>query len=241
MENREWINDYSSLKQVSRANPFTVPVGYFDGLEDCIVSLKNLDGLKQEGTPDGFSVPEGYFEGLSGNIITRISVDNYLNINEAGFAVPADYFGNMEQQLLARIFIEETAGNGQGQFAVPDGYFSGLNNNILNKTINASPVKTKGIVRKLFSSAAFKYATAACFAVAIGCGILLNGLKDPQNVHNNSFLHKQLSTVSVGEIENYLQFNVDAGETQHMILTEGTSVNDDKLKDALQDYADSVQ
>lgn len=238
MENREWINNYMSLKQVNPANPFTVPNGYFDSLEDHIVSSNNIYGLKDQQGLGGFSVPEGYFEELTENIQSRLHIDGYLNNGENGFAVPADYFETMEQQIVARVLIEETMGGQYEHFTVPDGYFNKLKSDILNKTVNVAEVKKKSIVRKLVASTAFKYATAACFAVAVGGGMLLNELV---NQHNNSFLHRQLLTVPVDEIKDYLQFNVDAGETQHMILTESTPVNDEKLKNALQDYADSVQ
>jgi hypothetical protein len=47
--------------------------------------------------------------------------------------------------------------------------------------------------------------------------------------------------VPISDIKSYLQLNVDAGDTQQAISTEGSAVNDKDLKDALQSYADSVQ
>ena len=32
-KNKEWLDDYPSLKQVSKNNPFIVPDGYFNELE----------------------------------------------------------------------------------------------------------------------------------------------------------------------------------------------------------------
>ena len=241
MENREWINDYLSLKQVNPGNPFIVPEGYFDSLEDRIVARKNLEEYRNNEVASGFLVPENYFEELAGNIQSRLNIESYLDSGETGFTVPEDYFETMGQQLQSLILIEEISVSHEEHFTVPEGYFDKLTNDILNKTANAVEAKQKGKVRKLFTSAAFKYATAACFALAIGGGILINQLTNPDNVHKNSFLHKQLSAVPVDEIKNYLQLSVDAGETQNMILTDGTPVNDDKLKDALQDYVDSVQ
>jgi hypothetical protein len=60
-------------------------------------------------------------------------------------------------------------------------------------------------------------------------------------VHNHSFLHTQLSNVPTSDIKTYLQLNVDAGETQQAAATQGTDVNDADLKEALKNYADSVQ
>jgi hypothetical protein len=241
MEHKDWINAYLTLKKVNPVNPFTVPEGYFDSLEDRIVSYKNLEELKKNESSGGFAVPENYFEELTGNIQSRINIDAALNKEEPGFAIPEGYFDSLEQQIQSRIFIEEALNEGTGDFAVPEGYFNKLNAAILNKTVNADEVRRHAVVRKLFASTAFKYATAACFALFLGGGILLSELTSVNSDHKHTFLHKQLSGVSAADIKDYLQLNVDAGDTQQTVVTEGTSVDNDKLKNALQDKADSVQ
>lgn len=274
METKDWLNDYESLKQVSPANPFTVPAGYFDDLGNRIVSLKNLEELKKNIPADDFAVPENYFEELSGNIRSRIAIEEILKAGETGFALPDGYFDTLSEQIQGRIIIEEAIGEPGEHFGIPDGYFEtlgeriksaiaieeavgevaepfgtpygyfdSLHKKILDKTVNAEAesAKRRGIVRKLFTSTAFKYATAACFALAIGGGIFLTELSNPQDEHNNSFLHKQLSTVPIDDIRSYLQLNVDAGDTQTTVTTEGAPVNDENLKKALQQYVDSVQ
>lgn len=241
MENKDWLDDYMSLKQVNAENPFAVPAGYFDDLGDRIVSAKNLDELKNKKPLDGFAVPENYFEELAGNIQSRITIEVALD-KDGDFTVPEGYFDNLAQQIQSRILVEEALGEPAEQFTVPEGYFNALNKNILDKTVNAGNTNRKGIVRRMFASTAFKYATAACFTVALGGGILLTEIaNNPVNEHNNSFLHKQLSNVPVDEIKSYLQLNVDAGDTQQTVASEGTTVNDADLKNALQNYADSVQ
>ena len=154
----------------------------------------------------------------------------------------------MSANIQSRIAVEEAlAGAGNG-FTVPDGYFETLNESILAKTAGieqeakvVSINRNKGLVRKLFRSTAFKYATAACFAVAIGGGILLFQSPDADNAHKNSFLHKQLSNVPVSDIKSYLELNVDAGDAQQTVASQGTKVDDADLKNALKNYADSVQ
>ena len=241
MENKDWLDDYMSLKQVNPANPFTVPAGYFDNLAERVIALKNLDQLKNIAPITGFTVPENYFEELAGNIQSRIAIEEVIN-QDAGFIVPQGYFNDLEQQIKSRVQIEETLGSSAEHFTVPRDYFERLNKNILDKTVNAENAKHKGIIRKLFASTAFKYATAACFAVAIGGGILLNSLtNNAVTAHKNTFLHKQLSAVPVADIKDYLQLNEDAGDTQQTIVTQGTTVDDNKLQDALQHDADSIQ
>lgn len=241
MENKDWLDDYMSLKQVSNANPFTVPAGYFDDLGNRIASLKNLEDLKNNAPSEGFTVPENYFEELTGNIQSRIALENALKTEDTGLTVPENYFDNLEQQIKSRIFVEDALGDPTEYFTVPQNYFNELNKNILDKTINPDIDRRKGIVRKMFASTAFKYATAACFVLVLGGGILLNELSNPVNDHKNSFLHKQLSDVPIDEIKSYLRLNVDAGDTQQTVASQSAPVDDDKLKDALQDYVDSVQ
>jgi hypothetical protein len=239
-ENKDWLNDYVALKQVNSANPFTVPAGYFDGLGDRIVSYKNLIGLKDNIGAGGFTIPENYFDELTGNIQSRVAIHEITNAENAGFSVPTGYFDELESQIKSRIFVEQALGDPQEHFAVPAGYFDGLTKNILDKTVNVNEVSRSGIIRKMFATAAFKYATAACFALIIGGGILISQLTNPANVHKNSFLHQQLSNIPIDEIKDYLKTNVDAGETQQTVVTEGAPVNDN-LRKSLQNYVDSVQ
>ncbi len=241
IENRDWLNDYMSLKQVNPGNPFTVPAGYFDDLQDRIVSYKNIDELKNAGLTDGFIVPENYFDELAGNIQSRIAIDEAVSFKEVPFTVPDGYFDHLADQINGRILVEEALANSNEHFAVPEGYFDQLSKNILDKTVNVEVTRPRGVVRTMFATHAFKYATAACFALLIGGGILLSQLTNPADAHKNSFLHKQLSTVPIDEIKNYLKLNVDAGETQQSVVTEGSPVNDVNLKKDLRDYIDSSQ
>ena len=48
MENKDWLNEYVSLKQINPANPFTVPAGYFDELGNRITALKNQSRIKPQ-------------------------------------------------------------------------------------------------------------------------------------------------------------------------------------------------
>ena len=94
MENRDWLNDYVTLKQVNPANPFTVPAGYFDSLDNRIVSLRNLSELTKDGSTDGFSVPENYFEELSLTIQSRLYIQTTTEgiedtgLGDSDFRVP---------------------------------------------------------------------------------------------------------------------------------------------------------
>src|ERR1700761_1257325 len=245
MENKDWLNEYVSLKQVNPANPFSVPAGYFDSLGDRIVAFKNLDELKSKGSSDGFAVPENYFEELTGNIQSRITIEESLDTETHGFAVPDGYFDNLQQQISSRVFIEDLLSTETQEFTVADGYFEQLNEKILAKTVNAGEVVAKkaggAVIRRLYASTAFKYATAACFAVALCGGILLSELTGTVVDHNGTFLHKELSNVPVDDIQNYLELNLDPSDTQQTAASEHTQIDDKSLEDALQKDINNVQ
>jgi len=240
-ENRDWINEYRSLKQINPANPFTVPAGYFNDLGDRIVSYKNILELKDGKTWDGFTIPEGYFEELPVNIQSRIAIEEFVPAANMGLTVPDGYFDELSDKIESRILIEETLANADECFSVPAGYFDQLNKNILDKTVNLDNANRKGIIRRMFASTAVKYATAACFALVLGCGMLLVELNNPEYIHRHSFLHQQLSNIPANEIRSYLQLNVDPGDTQQSVSTDAAPANPDNLRKALQDYVDSVQ
>ena len=244
--NREWLNEYPSLKQVKSNNPFTVPDGYFNELEQQITSLVKLDELKKEAASEGFTVPENYFDALSANIQTRIKIEEVLDKDTAGHTVPADYFENLSQQIQSRIMIEEALYEPTEIFAVPQDYFEQLSQDILNKTVNQEDlkqdvVKKRGVVRQLFASTAFRYATAACITLAVGATVFLsqNGTTTVED-HNTSFLHKSLSAIPVDEIKNYLKDNVDQTDTRTLI-DDSKQVNADNLSNDLQDELDTSQ
>lgn len=240
-ENKDWLNEYPALKQVNSENPFSVPEGYFDSLQERIVSLKTFGELTEGIEGDCFLLPDNYFENLQANINSRLFIENFSKSDASGFTIPENYFEELEERINGQIFAEENLPKYSNEFTVPEGYFGNLTQEILSKTVENKQAPRKNVIRVMFASTAFKYATAACFAVAIGGGFLINRLTNPVYVHNHSYLHKELSAVPIEDIKSYLEIGVDAGETQHTLMANGQTVDDKKLNDALQDYADSVQ
>ncbi|MFI5161592.1 MAG: hypothetical protein ACHQHN_09965 [Sphingobacteriales bacterium] len=258
-----------SLKQVNPNNPFTVPEGYFDSLNEMILSKARLEELKKNST--GFTLPENYFDELTGNIQSRINLEealdkesagftapsNYfydlsaniqarINVEEAldkeatGFEVPEGYFDNLQQQIQSRIFVEEALTAQPAGFSVPGNYFDNLTANIIDQTTKKEKVKSYGVVRKLFATAAFKYATAACVVIAVGGTIFLSQTETPQEAHNNSFLHKSLAIIPVEDIQNYLQSHSDATTDTHTLMDETKQADADNLSHDLENALDST-
>jgi len=237
IENKDWLNDWEALKKVNPDNPFTVPDGYFNELSVRIVSNIRLNDLKQNASQE-FSVPENYFNELSGNIMSRINIEHTLN-QQTGFTVPDNYFEQLSTQIQSRVTVEEALANTTAALTVPADYFDRLNKNILNKTVNQDIVKRKsGLIKRMYNSPAFKYATAACFVAVVGAGIFLRPANN-SNAHESSYLHKQLSGVSDKEMESYLRLFADGNEAQHIINAEGIAVDDARLQSDLNDYINS--
>ena len=263
IENKEWPEDGKLPELVGKANPFAVPEGYFEGLEERIMAAVKLDELKSD-IPH-FTVPDGYFEQLSNNIQARIAVEEAVNNQDAGFTVPAGYFENLSDNIQSRIAVEQAMEAGETfevpagyfenlssqiqsrvfveealiaeeTFTVPDGYFEKLNAQILNKTVTQEAVQRKGSVIRLMRSTAFKYATAACLALIIGGGAFLREAQQPVT-HVQTLLHKQVSNIPVDEIKDYLELNIDANDTRGL-MDNDKQINTDALDADLQDYID---
>lgn len=269
IENKEWLNDYPALKQVNKNNPFTVPVGYFDELGQRITARIYLEELKNKMPLSGFTVPENYFEELNSNIQSRVNIEKALGTENAGFTVPENYFEELSSniqsrvfveealsehsgftvpenyfeelnsQITSRIFVEEALMNADETLTIPQDYFNKLNKSILNKTVNQDIVKRKGAVIRMFSSTAFKYATAACLVLMLGTGVFLKQFFNPEAVHNRSYLHKEVAKVPIDEIEEYLQLNAD--ETLHSAAVDPESASVDDLNNTLQNYTNETQ
>ena len=131
MDNREWLDDYTALKQINANDPFTVPAGYFDELAQHIASRVRLEELKNSST--GFTVPENYFEQLSSNIQSRINIEQIANNQNTGFTVPENYFEELGSNIQARIAVEDVLNKQDSGFAVPPNYFDELSNNIQSR------------------------------------------------------------------------------------------------------------
>ncbi len=135
--------------------PFTVPEGYFSGLEERLLSEMKISALSELRTPP---VPEGYFEALEDQLVSIARITP-LNLQASA---PEGYFDTLEDQVLRRVKIDglkrpaveegyfegledrimaEVRLEGLQQPAVPAGYFEALEKDILNKTTGSRKQK----------------------------------------------------------------------------------------------------
>lgn len=265
MDNKEWLDDYMSLKQVNPDCPFTVPVGYFNELHRQIMSRAVIGHINAEA--DGFTVPENYFDEMRDNLQSRIRIEgtlentaggfivpeNYFDEMQAnlqsririeehslqhpdeGFVVPENYFDGLQQQILSRAAVEEALAAQPEGFAVPENYFEELQNNIIAK-VSRPEASRRGLVHRMFTSGVYRYAAAACITLAVGATILFRQLESPQAIHNRSYIHKALSDVPDEDIIDYLQMHMDAADTRG-VMDEADQLNTNDISaEDLKDY-----
>lgn len=225
----------------TEGEPMSVPANYFDELSSNIQSRIAIEEAVQNET-ESFNVPEGYFDNLTNQIQSRIALEEALAEELESFTVPQGYFEELSSNIQSRIALEENIGFESSAFEVPEGYFTNLQQNILSQTTEQQEAKViqmpsqRGVVRKLVSSAAFKYASAACLAIIVGLAVYIKQDAVPSN---HSYLHKELSEVSSDDLRSYLETQSDATETERTVIADATQLDDDALRAAIQDYVDA--
>jgi len=222
---------------------FIVPVGYFDELSSNIQSRINIEEALGEPT-ETFIAPQGYFDELNTNIQRRINVEEALGETAENFTIPQGYFDELIDNIQGRVNLEKAADAEHNVFAVPQGYFNELQKNTLSQTTNKQHAKVvkmpsrESVVRKLISTAAFKYASAACIALFVGIAVYVREAAEPAT-HDHTYLHKQLSEVPASEIRSYLETQTGATQTERQVIADGTQFDDAALSSALQDYVNA--
>lgn len=122
-ESTEILNELKgispTLAEIEKVNVFSVPEGYFVGLDEKIATTVFL----QQGKKTDFQkIPEGYFDSLSSKILLKIKEEensaegeiksispalHYLK-EENVFDVPEGYFDDLSSKILSRIKGENT-------------------------------------------------------------------------------------------------------------------------------------
>lgn len=162
--------------------PFTVPEGYFPGLEDRLLSevrISVLSELRTPAVPEGYfetledqllslarlsslkpATPEGYFDTLEDQVFSRIKIDGMKHP-----AVEEGYFEGLEDRIMAEVRLE-----GLKQPSVPAGYFDTLEKDILDKTARSG----KGRFTLFRNVKVFRSAAAVAVIGLLAYGLSLN-------------------------------------------------------------------
>jgi hypothetical protein len=225
-----------TLASVSRCNPFGVPKGYFEQLEQHLSSYIKITGSE---TNSGFLVPENYFELLGKKIEAK------LTANE----IPANYFEELPGIIGSRIFVESL--NKENPFTVPENYFNELPSVISSdiKLLSAknesglavhenyfeqmqqsvlaklnSEVKKETKVISLFKQNWRYVAAAASVALIVTFALLFNNKENIANSYATA-TPKRNAIAPETTVSDYLQANLDV----HTLIeyASETEANDD--------------
>ncbi len=183
------------LAGLEKVNVFTVPIGYFERLqEDILMGVKVETGVLLNSiiNQTSMQVPQGYFESLSDNILNKIKTEEAATVNELSpmlhsiknkntFTVPQGYFESLSANILGKIKEGETTASelkelsplifsiqNKNIFNVPQGYFESLPDRILNKI---KPQQAKVVTMQKRTAAILKYAVAAVFMGVMALGV----------------------------------------------------------------------
>lgn len=207
-EHTDWKNEYPVLSNQNKENPFRVPDLYFEDQQKRLYSFVFAEELKQKIPTAGFNVPENYFENMQHQILSVVKLEE-MRAQQEPLTKSNEFFEEQQNIIAARVKINEFVEKGNG-FIVPENYFEELTDRINQKT-GIKTVQQTGKVRSLFTRTAWKYATAACIAVAVTTGVFV---KQYQSAHN---VQTQLSNLPDADIENYLDIHADSYDN-HLIL-----------------------
>jgi hypothetical protein len=181
---------------ISRQTPYQAPDGYFDGLEDKIMSR-----LKQ----NPYTVPQGFFEEFAGKLLTRIKAGQHGDTREElsvlsplldridkqhPFEAPAGYFNDLTGNVLSGVkaieFVNDELENlpslinglqDKPAYQAPEGYFDRFAGTVLAKLKEeqygravVSPGRPATVISINRVGKVWKYAAAAVMA-----GLILTG------------------------------------------------------------------
>ncbi len=91
----------NNLPDYLRVNPFNVPEGYFDMLENNILDRVTEQRLKTLASDTGFEVPEGYFEENESAILGRIAEQKLKDkVSTDGYQIPTGYFDTLSTRII---------------------------------------------------------------------------------------------------------------------------------------------
>lgn len=221
-EHTNWLNEYPVLQNQNGENPFRVPDLFFEEQQQRIHSAIYAENLKLKLPSSGFTVPDNYFDSLQNQILSTVKLEG-MRAQQEPSVQSTEFFAEQQSIIAARVKINEFAEKGSG-FTVPKNYFETLSDRINQKT-GIKTVQQPAKMRSLFTRAAWKYATAACIAVAVITGI---SVKKYQAAHN---VQTQLSDLPDADIENYLDIHADSYDN-HIILensaVDGSSTENNK-------------
>ena len=234
----------STLATVTPQNPYTVPVGYFDGLAARVLNrIKAMEAanaaeelgylspvLSDISKQIPYSVPQGYFEGLAEKAMQSISESSdYLQ------KVTKESFGQTANEEMETLSPLLNSLKKEMPYTVPQGYFESLSENI-SKEESKPATKVISITSRKW----FRYAAAAVVVgMIITTGLLFfgGGEKEPGGKALAKFT-RDVKKMDDTQKDNLIEF-IDAGINGKETAQESIDTKTDEIKNLLQGVSDA--
>ncbi|RTL57098.1 MAG: hypothetical protein EKK37_13685 [Sphingobacteriales bacterium] len=208
------------LARMERVNPYTVPAGYFEGLDEHLLTMVKikeqtpaLPGIATKNPPQ---IPEGYFGSLAGSILSKIKA--------AGNQSVTDELRNLSPMLYA---IDKV-----NVYRVPAGYFETLSDDLVNKV----SAKEEAKVISLTQHKSIRWMRYAAAAVVIGMVSMVSFFIINNTGKEKDFdavvklgrkyaeqkkfdVTEQLNNTSDDAIANYLDKTADEADAMQMVAS----------------------
>lgn len=155
-------NSLDILKK--KGTGFKVPLGYFDTVEDIVMSELIAEKFPEK---PGFAVPKGYFEAIEDAFTAKLSAE-HLPVKE-GFATPEGYFDSVENAVFTKLDKEASE---KSSSDVPDGYFDTLEDRVFARIHEESTAKEPKVItlgariRKVWAPIAVAASLVLLFIIA---------------------------------------------------------------------------
>ena len=231
---------------LERKNPYTIPEGYFEGLDISILEIVRADDnpslLQGIAMKNLMQVPEGYFDLLAGSILDRIKAEQPQSVDEELRSISPMLYS------MDKVNVYKT----------PAGYFENLTEKILNKVFPKQEGKVLSFEQgKTISWMRYAVAAAVVGIVSVISFYLFNHntsdtgydsvVKQGIKFAKQNTFDEELNKTSDESIANYLDKTADEADAVQMVASVDQSqlpneeelMSDEKLIDQLLNESDN--
>jgi hypothetical protein len=115
-----WKEQSPLLRAAGKENPFSVPDGYFDDMQQQITSRIAIENISLSDSNGRLAVPEGYFETLEDQIMSSIRVEKLKDLpKDGGFSVPEGYFDTLNDSIKQQVGLVDKPKDAKVRTLVP--------------------------------------------------------------------------------------------------------------------------
>lgn len=115
-----WEKQIPLLRAAGKENPFDVPDGYFNNLQQQITSRIAIETVSPRDSNGNLAVPQGYFDTLEDQIMSSVRLEKLKNLTEeGGFTVPEGYFDSLNNSIKQKAGLVEKREDAKVRTLVP--------------------------------------------------------------------------------------------------------------------------